>query len=139
MHNEQIERYLLDLLMRLSAEEGEGILEGFLSTTGSEGFLPEPCEKSWRAGRGRRHLREDERFEIDLRIEGLLIELQEMGVLSPSNTERFLEKIRDLDGESITPHEAIRLATSILRTECPGEFQKTSLMLEDLADDMTPH
>jgi len=30
MRNEQIERYLLDLLMRLSAEEGEEILDSLL-------------------------------------------------------------------------------------------------------------
>ncbi len=138
MPNEQIERYLLDLLMRLSAEEGEGILEGFLSGTGSEGFLSASEREEWRRGRGLRYLRDDERFEIDPGLEGLLIELQGMGLLSPSNTERFLTRLKELDGESISAREAIRLASSILRTQSPGEYQRASLMLDNLAEDMTP-
>lgn len=139
MQNEQIERYLLDLLMRLSAEEGEGVAEDLFAGAGPEGFLDEPDRKGWNRGRGRRFLRDEERLGLELPVEGVLIELQEMGVLSPSDTERFLEKIKGLDCETITPLEAVRLASSILRGGHSGGSPNSSLMLEHLVEDRTFH
>ena len=140
MQNELIERYLLELLMRLSTDEGGEIPDGFFHQTGADGFFHgSPLDDGRMRGQGRRILRDEERVELEVEIEGLLIELQEMGVFSLSSTERFLEKLREEGSEGITPNEAIQLASSILRAEQPGDFRQGTFMLEGFADDMTPH
>ncbi len=138
MPNEQIERYLLDLLMRLTAEEGGEILENLLSTGSGGGEAELPFEKR-PAGAARRILRENERFDVGADVEALFIELQEMRLLPPERAEKFLEKIRENDCGSFDSTDAIRLVSALLRAEGAERPSGGTVVLEGFGGEMTAH
>ena len=139
MQNEQLERYLLDLLVRLSSEDAGEVLEAVLSSSVTGRFFVSDSESVQAASLGRRILREEEKLALEDGTEGLLIELQEMGVLTPPVMERLLERIHEFEGGTVSLQEAVELASLILRTENPDMRRRNSLVLEGMGDEMTLH
>ena len=139
MQNEQLERYLLDLLVRLSSEDAGEVLEAVLSSSVTGRFFVSDSESVQTASPGRRILREEEKLALEDGTEGLLIELQEMGVLTPPVMERLLERIHEFEGGTVSLQDAVELASLILRTENPDRRRRNSLILEGIGDEMTLH
>ena len=86
--------------------------------------------------RGSRHLLVEERIALQPGVEGFLIELSSIGLLSPYLMERFLDRLNDQEAGSVGVDEAKELFLSLLRSEMPAHAARTGLALCELGEKM---
>jgi len=143
MATEQGEREIRDLLELL---EGDGdLLDALLA----EGSLPGTAE----SGRIRldreedgnepphpaaiRPLSAEERLPFRPGVEGLLIELSLIGVLSSDIRERLLERLRIEDAGTVGREEAVETLAGLLREESSDRASACRITLRELGGTMT--
>lgn len=137
MQNERWERYLLDLIRKLSGEDSPDQWDALVASLAA---LPESdlrvCETSSRLGR--RILRDEEKRPLSASSIGLIVELQDIG-FPASLIERIVEQTQEAESSSVFPSEILEVVAYVLQTEYQDVTRGRNIVVDSMTGPATLH
>ncbi len=137
MQNERWERYLLDLIRKLSGEDSPDQWDALVASLAA---LPESdlrvCETSSRLGR--RILRDEEKRPLSASSIGLIVELQDIG-FPASLIERIVEQTQEAESSSVFPPELLEVVAYVLLTEYQDVTRGRNVVVDSMTGPATVH
>ncbi|NNE08749.1 MAG: hypothetical protein HKN20_09325 [Gemmatimonadetes bacterium] len=137
MQNERWERYLLDLIRKLSGEDSPDQWDALVASLAA---LPESdlrvCETSSRLGR--RILRDEEKRPLSASSIGLIVELQDIG-FPASLIERIVEQTQEAESSSVFPSELLEVVAYVLQTEYQDVTRGRNVVVDSMTGPATVH